>query len=270
MIKPRLIGASYTHPGNVRTVNEDSVMVYVNPDTNQGYLGFMIVADGIGGHKAGDIASKITVDTVYNSLSWFLEGNINEETQPSPSIAQDFKPENQLERRLRRAIEVANRKILNYAQNNPEKAGNLGSTVTCALVQNNLMTVAHVGDSRAYILRNGSLTQITEDHSFVGQLVREGQLTEDAFYIHPRRNIITRALGQNPTIQIDMHTWELIPEDKLLFCTDGLWEMVRDNELKTIMEGQQPPEILVNLLIEAANKNGGIDNIGAVLGYIES
>ena len=127
--------------------------------------------------------------------------------------------------------------------------------------------LAHVGDSSAYHYRDGKLNQITDDHSFVGELIREGHLPEEAYYVHPRRNVITRALGQMPYISVDLYTDFLQENDRLLICTDGLWEMVRDDELSTVLANPIFEDI-PSELVEAANLNGGADNIGLVVGEI--
>ena len=221
---------AHTDPGKVRQVNEDAVFSFVRPARNGDALGLLLVADGIGGHKAGDIASKLAAKTIFESLSWFLEKDQTDDTRPIEAST-ELDPNNFIEKRLRRAVETANAKIFEYAQKNPEKAGNMGTTITAALIWKHSLVVAHVGDSRGYLFRNGILHQLTEDHSFVGQLIRRGQLPYDAYYEHPRRNVITRALGQFPDVQIDLRTDIIQSGDRLLICSDGLWEMIRDNKL---------------------------------------
>ena len=270
----KLIGAAKTHPGRVRDINEDSVLFHTqNPEISNS-LSLLAVADGIGGHKAGDIASKMAIDTIFESLVVFLENDPSEITRPTnANIAGkpgQVETENYLERRIRVAVENANKKIFDYAQANPENAGNLGTTITCALVLESNLVIAHVGDSRAYRFRNNTLAQLTEDHSFVGQLVREGQLPKEAYYVHPRRNVITRALGQLPHVRVDLRTDILQEGDRILFCTDGLWEMIRDPEIQSHLEQDMAPDEIVSRLIETAIKNGGSDNIGVVLGEMKN
>ena len=273
-MKTKLFGAAKTHPGRVRDINEDSVLFFTQKQTFDGSLGLLAVADGIGGHKAGDIASKLAIDTIYESLAVFLETDPSEITRPTntnSSLQQSgYGSENFLETRLRIAVEDANKKIFDYAQANPEKAGNLGTTITCALIWQTNMVIAHVGDSRAYHFRNKNLIQLTEDHSFVGQLIREGQLPKEAYYVHPRRNVITRALGQMPHVRVDLRTDILSENDRILICTDGLWEMVRDPDIQQHLEQNNNPEDVVSKLIETAIKNGGVDNIGVVVGEIRN
>jgi len=266
--------ASKTHPGRIRQINEDALLTYVRPkEMGKDGLALLVVADGIGGHKAGDVASKIAIETIFEALRWFLEKNQDEDTrptpgQPAPPPLEKTIKENHLERRVRRAIQSANKRIFEYAQNNQEKAGNLGTTITCALLWKEVVVIANVGDSRSYRLRHGKLEQLTQDHSFVGQLIRDGQLPEEAYYTHPRRNVITRALGQSPTIKVDVYTDSLKDQDLLLLCSDGLWEMIRDDELAKQLLDFPTPDVAVQRLVAMANAHGGTDNITAIISQV--
>lgn len=268
----RLLTASFTHQGQVRTHNEDSVFTFVREPHKGEPLGLLIVADGVGGQKAGEVASSIAVNTVYEHLSWFIDRDPSDDTRPVPmkTGSEDgaTSEENPLETRLKIAIQAANRKILAYARENPIQAGNMGTTFTGALIQGLNLTIAHVGDSRAYRLRNGELDQLTEDHSFVGQMVRDGQLTDEAYYVHPRRNVITRALGQFDDAEIDIWTMPVEAGDQFLLCSDGLWEMVRNPQLRERLLRQPDLRKVAEDLVDLANENGGSDNISVVLGKI--
>lgn len=266
-----LISASSTHQGRVRKHNEDSVFTYVRDPGKGTPLGLLIVADGVGGQKAGDIASSIAVNTIYEYLSWFFERDPEDDTKPATSGGTDVngqEADNALETRLRIAIQAANRKILAYARENPAQAGNMGTTLTCALIDNDKVTIAHIGDSRGYRLRNGELEQLTEDHSFVGQMVRDGQLTDEAYYVHPRRNVITRALGQFEEAEIDLWTTPIELDDAILLCSDGMWEMVRNPQIKEELIKTENLNEAAETLVQLANENGGSDNISVVLGRI--
>jgi protein phosphatase len=271
----QLRAVSCSHPGKVRKVNEDSVFTFVRHPKKGEALGLLTVADGIGGHKAGDIASKIAVDTIYDHLQWFLDRDQSDDTKPlslENTTAQLASPnpngENFLETRLRLAIESANAQILEYAYEHPKQAGNMGTTITSILVWGKYYVLAHVGDSRAYLMRDEKLTQISEDHSFVGQMIRDGQLPPEAYYVHPRRNVITRALGQFEEVQIDLTTRQFQTGDKLLLCSDGLWEMVRDEALEQTVREDGDLDRTAQTLIELANQNGGSDNISVVIGEV--
>jgi protein phosphatase len=268
----RLETALQTHPGKIRKVNEDAVLSFVRPPEKGEIQGLLIVADGIGGHKAGDIASKLAVETIYESLEWFLNKDQSEDTTPIKRETNLLQPYTEssthLELRLMQAIQQANQKVFDYAQNHPEEASNMGTTITCALIRGKNLVIAHVGDSRAYRLRNNELHQLTEDHSFVGQLVRTGQLPAEAYYVHPRRNVITRALGQFSNVQIDLRTDSLEVGDKFLLCSDGLWEMVRDPILKNYLEDAEDLEQIVQDLVKEAISQGGPDNISVIISKV--
>ncbi len=270
----QLISVSRTHPGRVRKVNEDAVFSFIRPPEHGHSIGLFIVADGIGGHKAGDIASKLAVKTVFSELEWFLGEDSARDTKPlrppPELLQQDLTFENYLETRIRRAIQDANSKIHEYARNHPDKASNMGTTFTCLLVFGNKLVVAHVGDSRAYRLHDNELVQLTEDHSFVGQMVRDGQLPTEAYYVHPRRNVITRALGQYSDVKVDLRTENLNDGDRLLICSDGLWEMVRDPELEDLLVDTKNLDVLVEKLIKQSLERGGPDNISVVIVEIAS
>lgn len=238
--------------------------------------GLFIVADGMGGHQAGEIASDLAVQAIRSELAWFLESNNTEDTQPStPHTGEttviDGPTEFPLQRRLRIAIEQANQSIAGYSHDNPDNAGNLGTTITCALIDEDVAIIANVGDSRTYLLRDGELRQLTEDHSYVAQLVREGQLAPEDVFSHPRRNVITRSLGHRPEVEVDMSLQKLQEGDRLLLCSDGLWEMVQDPATMAQMVGEsEDPKQTVEQLIIAANRAGGADNIGVVVIHIEA
>jgi len=178
-----LRAAAGTDAGRKHNVNQDNAFAYVRDPELGKSRGLFIVADGMGGHKAGEIASQLAVETIHQELVWFLMQSDEEDTQPSyPAIGQEGTSEteqNLLEKRLLLAIQQANRRITQYAESNPIDAGNLGTTITCALIDENQAIIVNIGDSRTYLLRGGKLYQITEDHSYVGHLVREGQLAPE-------------------------------------------------------------------------------------------
>ena len=269
-----LKAAAGTDPGRARQINQDNVLAYVRPQTMGKPLGLLIVADGMGGHQAGEIASQLAVQTIRDTLSWMLEQDDDETTTPMPlpSIDDEEAEEKNdavytahLEKRLELAIEEANKIIYKYAQENPVEAGNLGCTVTCAVIYGNAAIIANVGDSRTYLFREGKLHQITDDHSYVGQLVREGLLEPEEIFDHDQRNVITRALGNRPDVQADLTSWTLEVGDRLMLCSDGVWEMIRDPEEMAQMLQVEELETAVEKLIDSANAYGGADNIGVVV-----
>lgn len=265
--------ASDTHPGQIRSINQDSVLAFVRDRELGSALGLFIVADGMGGHKAGDIASRLAVDTIKEELSWMLDQGDDGATIVSPSINSSNKNTDelgQMEMRLKRAVEDANRAIFEYSQKNPEDAGNMGSTVTCALAFEKKLIIANVGDSRAYRLRNGELKQLTSDHSYVWQLVCDGYIEEEEIYDHPQRNVITRALGNQKSVEVDIRHFDLNLADRLMLCSDGVWEMIRNLKEMASFVGANPLESAVSNLIDAANRYGGYDNIGVVVAELSA
>jgi PPM family protein phosphatase len=266
----QLKAAAGSHRGRVRQLNEDAVLARIRPPESGISFGLFAVADGMGGHQAGEVASRLALETLQDKLSIFFDGADAGAAQPAAAVdpAQDTLPNitSFLEERLRQAIVEANDVIYTYAQQHPDDAGNLGCTVTCALVQNDLAIIANVGDSRAYLLRDNALQQITEDHSYVGQLVRNGQLAPDEIYDHPQRNVVTRALGSQPEVEVDLWSYLLHAGDRLLLCSDGLWEMVRDPAvIARLLAENGDLETVAGNLIATANDEGGIDNIGVVV-----
>jgi len=257
-----LRAACGTHPGQLRDINQDNVLSVIRPENLGQAMGLLIVADGMGGHKAGEIASQLAVDTIRENLGWMLQQDDSEVTVLAEDPANDNKS---LERRVRRAIKEANEVIYSYAQKNKEDAGNLGCTLTCVLISGSRAVVANVGDSRTYLYRQEKLKQITEDHSYVWQLVNEGFLTEEEIYEHPQRNVITRALGNQQEVEVDTWTYALEDGDRLLLCSDGVWEMIQNPDEIAQALGRETLGDAVDQLIEAANEYGGLDNIGVVI-----
>jgi serine/threonine protein phosphatase PrpC len=262
-----LIGASLTHTGLRKENNEDAIMLHIPQSANGTRLGLLMIADGIGGHLAGEIPSQIAIDTVHDALADVLDAPLTDVSDATPEVKETLQKD-QLASLVKQTIEKANRTIYDYAQQHWEQASNLGTTATCGLVYNDLLIIGHVGDSRAYRLRQGDLEQLTEDHTFVGEMVRHGQFSSEAFYDHPKRHVIIRALGQKPEVQVDIKYFHVQPGDRLLFCTDGVWEMVRDEQIKNILSSAASPQEAVERLFSSAMEAGGVDNIGVVVGEI--
>ena len=232
---------SMTDIGRKRKLNQDTVYSCEHPLGNLNNL--FIVADGMGGHKAGDYASAYTVKAIEREVE----------------VCEDRSPI----KILREAITIANIEIYNQASSEPDFAG-MGTTVVAATVSDDVLYVANVGDSRLYLI-DKAITQVTKDHSLVAELVRKGSLDASQAKGHPDRNIITRAIGAAPTVDIDFFEVELNPGDIVLMCTDGLTNMVEDDEiLRIVRTGVDVPDIAENL-IKMANHNGGKDNIGVVI-----
>lgn len=230
-----------TDVGMVRQVNQDYVYTTDNPIGPLANL--FVVADGMGGHQAGDYASKYTVETLIKELE---NSNIED-----------------VEKALVSAIKVANREIIKKANQDSELKG-MGTTVVVATIVNQMMYFANVGDSRLYLINEG-ITQLTKDHSLVEEMVRLGGIKPEEAKYHPDKNIITRAIGAKDNVEVDFYEHRLKKGDIILMCTDGLSNMVEDDELFHIVQGGRDIVESAVSLVDAAKENGGTDNIGIVL-----
>ncbi len=224
--------AGRTDIGRMRTGNEDSLLV--EPP-------LYAVADGLGGHRAGEVASGIALDTLLAEA-----------------------PKRADSKSLGRAVRGANRAVIDAAVAGSGRAG-MGTTLTAVMVDGPHLAFAHVGDSRAYLLRQGRLSQLTQDHSMVADMVRAGQLTAEEARFHPQRSVITRALGSDPAMVVDTFDHEAEPGDRLLLCTDGLTTMVDDTVIERLLAEASGPQAAVEVLVDEANRAGGHDNITAVV-----
>jgi protein phosphatase len=175
-----------------------------------------------------------------------------------------------LEHRIQLAVRRANTVVRDFARNRPAEAGDAGATVTMVLVKGRTAYVANVGDSRTYLLREGWLKALTKDHSLVASLAASGQIKAEEIYSHPGRNVILRSLGGKADVEADIYTRALLAGDRILLCSDGLWEMVRDPQITVIMAKAPSPTEACQRLIRAANDNGGEDNISAVVFWVEA
>jgi protein phosphatase len=225
--------AGRTDVGRQRSANEDSLVV--RPP-------LFAVADGMGGAKAGEVASAVAVDAVEAA---------KESTEPA-------------EAQLASIVRDANRRIYDLAVADESRRG-MGTTLTMAKLHGDEVSLAHVGDSRAYRLRAGELEQLTRDHSLVAELERSGQITPEAAEHHPQRSIITRALGPEPDVEVDTYTLAGREGDVFLICSDGLTSMISDEEVASILRSAGSLEEAADELVRAANQSGGKDNITVIL-----
>jgi PPM family protein phosphatase len=229
----KVVTAGVTDVGRVRDGNEDDFIDQADR------LGLVAVADGMGGHRAGEVASATALEALRASVA-------NGQS-------------------LRDAIEGANDAVLEKSESDLELHG-MGTTLTAGMLgSDGHLVVGHVGDSRAYLVRGGELTQITTDHSLVEEMVRDGVLTPEQAEVHPQRSTITRALGIDPRVEVDEYPIELQPGDRILLCSDGLTTMVRPDEIAGILTREPDPKRAAQLLVDAANAAGGEDNITAVI-----
>ncbi len=232
---------SITDIGRRRVVNQDYVYTNEKPIGNLPNL--FLVADGMGGHKAGDYASKHTVETMCQVIERSLEKN--------PEVI------------LRQAIEAANEHIRQKSLEDINLEG-MGTTIVAATCLDQYLQVANVGDSRLYVI-NREVHQVTHDHSLVEEMVRMGGIDRETARNHPDKNIITRAIGAGNTVEIDFFRVELKPQDTILMCTDGLTNMLEDDEIRMILEGQRDVVEKAEALVREANNRGGRDNISVVI-----
>lgn len=228
-------GAS-TDVGLVRQRNEDAYVADYP---------LFAVADGLGGHLGGEVASRVAVDTLTEA-------------------AKGDGPDEGIPDRLRSAIQRANAEVSERASKDQRLTG-MGTTITAVIAGHDRVFLGHVGDSRAYLLRDGELRALTEDHSLVQRMVREGRLTPEQAEIHPQRSVLTRALGIDDDLEVDQATVEVTAGDRLLLCSDGLTSMVADELIRKILAGHDDPQAASQALVEAANGAGGQDNITTVV-----
>jgi protein phosphatase len=273
----KLEAAALTDVGRERERNEDTVFqkVFDEPDDNP--VGLFVVADGVGGRLAGQHASYWAVEVIKNSLSDLIAHRDprathrfhREELLRPRAAAEPAVDLNSLEERVATAVDKANSVVRGYARHRLQDARKAGTTICLALVYGLQAVVANVGDSRAYVLRDGRLYQLTKDHSVVQRMIDAGQVQADALYTHPQRHLIYRSLGSNDTVKSDILTLALAAGDRLLLCTDGLWEMIQDDDtMVSIIGTATSVQVACQQLVDAANAAGGQDNIGVVLAHL--
>ncbi len=245
-----LFAAGSTDIGCVRKHNEDSLLV-------DRELGLFVVADGLGGHAAGEVASQIVVETVGRFVGETLEKDRTWPVQYDPSLSYDGN-------RLKVALLLSDLAIAEDIRHNPERE-TMGSTVVAGLFHGPKITLAHVGDSRAYILGPAGIRQVTRDHSWVAEQVANGILTPSEARVHPFRNVITQALGNGGDLEVEVQEVELALSERLLLCSDGLSGMIADRQIWEIVEKAGNIDSALDLLIATAKASGGEDNITAIL-----
>ena len=223
--------------GLVRGHNEDSFLLRTP---------LFVVCDGMGGHAAGEVASSIAVETIG---------------EKAPLTADDVQ--------LGAAVEAANTAVIKGAEEGRGKPG-MGCTASAVIIEGNKMSVAHVGDSRVYLLHRGTLVRITHDHSFVEELVDAGEITADEARVHPSRSVITRALGSDPDMYADHFSLEVSTGDRIIVCSDGLSSMVEDREIELLAVSSATPQAAADNLVSAALTAGGADNVTVVVIDVES
>jgi len=249
----RLRGSMKTDVGKVREINQDSMLsmqLTMNECCEFTQPHLFIVADGMGGVADGEVASSMAIRSVATHVARaLLDRNC-----VFPIDAQI----------LGKAVENANAEIYTYAQEEPSRKG-MGSTITASLLMGNRLIIAHVGDTRAYVMNSKSIKQITEDHSLIGRLLKMGQLTPEEAKNSPQKNLIYRALGTNPQIEVDLYQEQFEPGDIALICCDGMWDYFTEEELHRLVTSSRDFDKTTSKLIELANERGGKDNITVII-----
>jgi PPM family protein phosphatase len=247
----RPVSAGKTDTGRKRQGNEDSIGLFDG-------LGLYVVADGMGGHAAGEVASRVAVEAVRDSVK---ESHIARVTTPASGAA----VEEDAGRKLLLAIERANSEVLRQSASDPNLNG-MGTTVVAALLSGDALSLAHVGDSRIYLFRGGELKRLTRDHSMVEDMVAAGQITALQARTHPFRNVVTRALGTKEAVEPGISRLVPKPGDVVLLCSDGLTGMLEDAAIAEVLGANAgSPFSSAEALVKAANEAGGDDNISVVL-----
>jgi len=241
-----------TDQGLRRDHNEDYSEGWILSRNCHTLMGLFVVADGLGGQDSGEVASRMTVDTLWEHLRT---------TYWEPTIAvQAGTP--QPEEALRQAVLAANDKVL---RTRTENKSQMSSTITVALLEAGTAHIANVGDSRTYVFTAKGLERITKDHSLVQRLVDTGQIKPEEVYTHPRRNLIYQSIGDRTDVQVDLYRHELAADERLVLCSDGLWEMVHDDGLEEVLLAESDPQLACDRLVVNANLAGGEDNISVII-----
>jgi PPM family protein phosphatase len=252
----RILGGGATDVGRVRSNNEDCFRL-VQP------LNLFVLSDGMGGEAHGEIASALAVETV---VKYCMETDSNASAplygNPPAGLSAQTK-------RLLSAVHLANRNIYKSAQDHPEQAG-MGATLTALWISGDALSIAHVGDSRAYLLRNGTLQQLTNDHSLVAEQVRRGIISASEAEQSEMQSVLLRALGTQAEVEVDAEEQALFPRDLLLLCSDGLTRMVTDPEIAGTLQAETDPQKAAERLIALANETGGVDNISVIVIRLEN
>lgn len=248
-----IVGAA-SDPGQQRANNEDSFIVLQPPGLPAGLDAILVVADGMGGHQAGEVASQIIIDEFTRSFA-----SPADRTQPV-DLNRDWRQD------LERTILTANDDVREQAAQVPEHLG-MGSTVVAIAIAGDRMYLGNVGDSRAYLVSDSRTYQISHDHSWVAEQVRAGVLAENEARHHPRKNVLTRAVGAVADLQVDVSAFEISVGDYVILCTDGLTNVIDDEELVCAV-GSHPPAEAAHKLIELANQRGAPDNVTVVIALV--
>lgn len=250
----------YSDPGRQRERNEDAYLILTPPFLDEEIDALLVVADGMGGHRAGDVASQALVTWIDE---WFTAGTYREACGYSPRHLDYYVVV------LKETLEQANEHLCNLAATRADW-NNLGTTATAVLLARGHLFWGHVGDSRAYLLRDGSLQQLTQDHTWVAEQLALGQITPEEARTHPRRHVLTQSLGTPNPPRVDRGMRELLPGDVILVCSDGLSSVVTGAEIRDVLMSEPDPQSACHRLVALANERGGPDNITVVIARLNA
>jgi protein phosphatase len=244
--------AAFSDRGKKRKLNQDAIFHQTGRTSTNKNVGLFLVCDGMGGHRGGEIASRIAVDTITSELAGIFA---SADTSRSA-----------FRQKIRTAVSKANSEIRQYAQTHADQAPDLGTTVTLVAIYDNVAYIINAGDGRVYGWREGQLAQVTEDHSLAAALAKQGFIDETEVVHHPQNHIIFRALGADEAIEMDAFKWSLQEGDKLLVCSDGLWKAFENaGELGQRLAEESTAAELCQQLVHEANQRDGSDNISAIV-----
>ncbi len=254
-MKSSMIIGRASDVGRARKVNEDALCILVNPEIRPGLNALLAIADGMGGHNAGQIASRMAVEYLCQCYSNMRENEKVEGRYGDSSLEVDM---------LRTNIEQLNIKIYTHSLSSKELNG-MGTTLVVALLVGDRLLIGHVGDSRAYFISRNQISQITEDHSWVAEQIREGLMQPDEAEVHPWRNMISRAIGTQENVSADIHTTKIGVGDTIILCSDGLHSMVTEEEILEMVASNTSHQAACENLVNLANLRGGPDNITVIV-----
>jgi len=258
----RLLVGQRSDPGQVRELDEDSMFVLTMSPTYESrtgpVLGLYSVADGMGGHAGGEVASKMALHVLVERVL---------STVILPEIAGELVLEEDILTFLRQATIAANDEVYLTRQ---KRENDMGTTLTTVLIRDNRLFLAHVGDCRAYRWSVNGLDQLTTDHSVVASMIAKGQAEPEELYTHPHRSIVYRCIGDKPIVEVETDMLPVAPGDRIIVCCDGLWELVRDEGIEDVMLQEADPQVACDLLVRRANAAGGDDNISVIVVQIDA
>jgi len=258
----RLLVGQRSDPGQVRELDEDSMFALTMAPTYESrtgpVLGCYAVADGMGGHAGGEIASRMALQVLIERVL---------STVILPELAGELVLEEDILTFLRQATIAANDEVYLTRQ---KRENDMGTTLTTVLIRDSRLFLAHVGDCRAYRWNADGLDQLTTDHSVVANMIAEGQIEPEELYTHPHRSIVYRCIGDKPVVEVETDMLPVAPGDRIIVCCDGLWEMVRDEGIEDVMLQEADPQVACDLLVRRANTAGGDDNISVIIVQVDA